>query len=536
MRLFLAPIYYIDPTIWQPARLPGASLPQERLDITAFFPIMSFTVIPPERPKRDFSLLPAPETLQVGFETYLSPFTYRYGSDEMKRIWSQKNMWLKARDVWIATAEVQHEAGLVTAEEVADLKRHREELSVERVFQWERDPDVGTGHDIQAAIKEYSEVAQLGGRILHYGLTSEDVLSNVEMSLIHESFGLIRPKLVGTLDAFSGQIEKHKGLICMGYTHLQAAEPTTMGYRFAKYAQELLLTLQYLDVMQPFLKGKGIRGPVGTSASSSDILKDTGMSAREHEQKIMEKLHLDSVLVSDQTYPRTLLFYTESVLAAIGQALHHYALNLQVLQSTFVGEVSEPRRKGQTGSSAMPHKQNPIHSENIDALTETLPGSLFSAWMGGAFVTLERTLRDSAGKRSWLPESFLIADEALMRAERVTRGLKVHENAVETNLKKFAPFSASEIVLQKLIEAGMDRVDAHELLVAYSEKALEHTREGRPNFLRDLILGDEKITTYLDDGAIREAFYNVYKHTGDAEERCERFLAEQLYPAIQAAP
>ncbi len=471
----------------------------------------------------------APEPFKAGFETYLSPLTYRYGTPEMRRVWSQNRFWSGVRDVWIAAAETQQDVGLTTQEQVRDLKDHREDLSVERIFQLEREE---TGHDVAAAIKEFSEVAPIGGTILHQGETSEDPLSNTEVIQIHESFDIIRPKILGTLDALGGQIDKHKDLVCMGYTHLQAAEPTTMGYRFAKYAQDLLVDLKVLDAIKPMIKGKGIKGAVGTSASFVEMLEGTGMTAEEHESKIMEKLGIEAVTISDQTYPRKFLLLTEQVLAGVGQSLHRYALDLQILQSSFVDEVSEPRRRGQIGSSAMPHKQNPINSENIDSITEELPGALFSAWMTASFVTLERTLRDSAGKRSWLPESFLIVDEALTRAERVTRGLVVHENSVRTNLERFAPFCVTEIILEKLVSAGMDRKEAHAILVDHAETAVEAKRSGLPNPMKELLLADERITSRLGKEKVGKAFEDIFTHVGDAPQRCTDFLNKELYPAI----
>src|SRR3989344_8243919 len=362
------------------------------------------------------------------------------------------------------------------------------------------------------SIGEFSEAAPLGGEILHQGMTSEDVLSNAEIMQIHEALGIVRQKLVGTLSTFGDQIEKHKDLVCMGYTHLQAAEPTTMGYRFAKYAQDLLVDLRLLDVVKPMIKGKGIKGAVGTSASFAEILEGTGIGPQEHERRIMEKLGIEPVTISDQTYPRKFLFLTQVILSSIGQSLHRFALDIQVLQSSPIDELSEPRRRGQVGSSAMPHKQNPINSENIDSITEELPGQLFASWMTGAFVTLERTLRDSAGKRSWLPESFLIVDEALTRAERVVRGLVIHENSIKTNLELYAPFCVTEIILADLVKAGMDRKEAHEVLVEHAEKAIEAKRSGIPNPMKELIIGDQRIVSLLGEDKITQAFERIFRH------------------------
>ncbi|MBI2011888.1 adenylosuccinate lyase [Candidatus Daviesbacteria bacterium] len=468
---------------------------------------------------KELTDLPRPPVFKAGYETYQSPLTYRYGSDEMRRIWSQEAFWLRVRDIWIAVAEVQSEVGLVTKEQVADLKVHRDQISVERIFQFERDRVVGTGHDVAAAIAEFSEVAPLGGRILHQGLTSEDVLSNAEMMQIRDSFVLIRGNLIDLLKAWGGQIARHKGLVCIGATHLQIAEPTTMGYRFSRYTQNLFEDLRELDSSFPTLKGKGIKGPVGTSAALTKLLRGKGMSAYEHERKVMAKLGIDAVPIAGQTYPRKELFTTEVVLSGIGQTLHQFAFDLQFLQSSYVDEVAEPRRKGQVGSSAMPHKQNPINAENIDSLTEVLPGALFSAWMTEAFVTLERTLRDSAGKRIWLPESFLIVDEALIRAERVVVGLVVHENSVANNLRKFAPFCVTEVILADLTEAGMDRKEAHEILVEHAEAAVDTVRNGQPNPMRDLIMGDQRILGILGKKVVEKAFKEIYSHIGVASRK-----------------
>lgn len=463
--------------------------------------------------------LPKPNRLQLGFESYLSPSSYRYGTDAMRKVWSQRNFWLTVRDVWIATATVQAQVGLVTSGQLEDLKAHRDDISVERIWQFERDRELGTGHDVAAAIAEYSEVAPIGGAILHQGLTSEDVLSNAEARLIRDSFGLVRSEMVGLLKAFGEKANDYKDLACIGVTHWQAAEPTTVGYRFARYAQNLLDDLSKLDLLLPSIKGKGIKGPVGTYGSIVNILKGRGLTAAEHERRIMELVGIPYAAISGQTYPRKATFTTEEILSSTGATLHQFGFDIQFLQSSFVNEVSEPRRKGQIGSSAMPHKQNPVNSENANALTEVLPGALLASWMTTAFDSLERTLRDSGGKRLWLPESFLIIDEALVKTERVVRGLVIHENAVRANLQRFAPFCATEIILGRLVEAGMDRKRAHEILVEHSETASDAIREGKPNPMQELIMADTRVSDLLPSNIIESSFQEVFRHTGDAAKK-----------------
>lgn len=481
----------------------------------------------PERPQRT-----VPTPYKAGFETYLSPFTFRYGSDGMRQIWSRENYWKLARKVWVATARVQHKTGLVTQEELDELISAQDDLSVERIDELEKE----FGHDIIGGIHEFSEAAPAGGRILHRGLTSEDVLSNVETIQIYESFGVMREGLTGALRAFADPIEKYSGTVAMGFTHIQAAEPVTVGYRFAKYAQNLLLDFRLLNSIEMMITAKGIKGPVGTSASVGEVLDQTFMTLEEHEDEIMKELGLEATLITDQTYPRKFLFLTEAVLSSIGQSLHNFSLDMRILQSTPFGEVAEPRRKKQRGSSAMPHKQNPIHAENIGSLTMSLPGILNTAWMTGATVILERVLTDSAGKRSWLPESFLIVDESLERTRKIMAGVKIHEEVIKANLKRYAPFSATEPLIELLVKAGMDRKEADERLVVHAERAHDHVRLGEPNFFKDFVLTDTAITVLIPSAKIHEAFRKVETHVGNAPKLCQEFLETKLFPAIGGKP
>jgi adenylosuccinate lyase len=446
----------------------------------------------------------------------------------MREIWSQNGIWTSARDVWIAVAATQAEAGIVTNEQVQDLINHRDELSVDRIWELERQKE----HDVAAAIAHYAEVAPIGGAILHLGCTSEDVLSNVEVLQIQTSIDLVRTNLVGVLGSFGDLILQHKDLICMGYTHLQAAEPTTMGYRFAKYAQDLVFDLINLDQTRNLILAKGIKGAVGTSASFQSLFAGTTMTPQEFEKKVMARLGLDYALIADQTYPRKGLLFTENILAAIGASLHRFAFDMTFLQSSPFDEVGEKRRKGTIGSSAMPHKKNPINFENIGALTSSLPGILATAWNTAAFVNLERTLRDSAGKRDWLPQSFLIIDEVLRRIQRVMPRVEVHPDSIATNLNKFAPFLTTEILLGKLTQAGMDRQVAHEILVGHAEVATDARRKGQENPMQTLVSGDARITALLQRDVIEQAFVDVFQHVGIAPELCIEFVENQLKPAI----
>ena len=227
-----------------------------------------------------------------------SPFASRYGSAEMRALWSDTNKRKLWRRIWVALAEAQAQAGLVTPEQVADLKAHAEKISVERALDIEKD----IGHDVMAEVRAFAEQCPVGGGILHWGATSADVTDNADVLRQRQALQLLRGKLVELLRAFADQIALHRALGCIAYTHLQPAEPTTAGYRLAMYAQDLLGHLAALDQLLRELRGKGLKGAVGTAASYGELLAGTGMSPADLEARVMRSLDLPAFPVA--TCPR----------------------------------------------------------------------------------------------------------------------------------------------------------------------------------------------------------------------------------------
>src|SRR3989344_1160536 len=204
------------------------------------------------------------------YKTYLSPFTWRYGSKEMREIWSEvykRKLW---RQVWVALAKAQHEEGLVSREELDDLIKHQDEIDIDRAHEIEKD----VRHDLMAEVKVYAEKAKVGAGKIHLGATSMDIEDNADTVRELESLVIVEERLKDLLIAFVGKIEKYKETVCMGYTHLQPAEPTTLGYRFAFYAQDLLLDKKLLNFVINETRGKGMKGAVGTAASYVKLLDE----------------------------------------------------------------------------------------------------------------------------------------------------------------------------------------------------------------------------------------------------------------------
>ncbi len=452
-------------------------------------------------------------------DTYLSPFTWRYGSQEMRRIWSEEHKRRLWRRIWVALAEAQHEAGLVTAEQVADLRAHEDQVDVARAHQIEAE----IHHDLMAEIRAFAEQCPVGGGVIHLGATSADVEDNADALRLRESLTLIQEKLAALLRAFAAQIEQHRDRPCMGYTHLQPAEPTTLGYRLCQYAQELLIDRRNLDRLLKDLKGKGFKGAVGTSASYAHLLQGSSLTPQELERRVMERLGLEAFPVATQTYPRKQDWLILNALASIAQSLHKFAFDLRILQAPPFGELSEPFRARQVGSSAMPFKRNPIITERICSLARYVAALPPVAWHNAADSLLERTLDDSANRRLILPQAFLAVDTMLGLGRRVVEGLAVREEAIARNLSLYGPFAATEALLMELVKAGADRQAMHELIRQHSMASWEAIRRGEENPLPARLRADETVLSYLSPEEVDDLL-DVSGYVGDAPARCEAFL------------
>ena len=203
-----------------------------------------------------------------GHDTYLSPLTWRYGSEEMRQIWSEEHRRRLWRRIWVALAEAQTELGLVTPEQVADLRTHAASVDVERAHQIEAE----IKHDLMSEVRAYAEQCPVGGGIIHLGATSMDVEDNADALRLRQALDLLLVALRSILAHLAEQIEVRAAQVCMGYTHLQPAEPTTVGYRLAQYGQDLLTDYQELKRVRDGILGKGFKGATGTSASYTQLL------------------------------------------------------------------------------------------------------------------------------------------------------------------------------------------------------------------------------------------------------------------------
>jgi len=456
--------------------------------------------------------------MTLDYHTYLSPFTWRYGSPEMRQIWSETHKRRLWRQLWVALAETQAEYGLVTPEQVADLRLHAEQIDIPRALAIEAE----IHHDLMAEVRVYAEQAPIGGGKLHLGATSMDIEDNADVLRMRQSLDLVLDALRKLLLLFAGQIETHAATPLMAFTHLQPAEPSTLGYRLACYAQDLLADWQALSACRGELRGKGFKGAVGTAASYAELIGVERLA--EFEQKLSTRLGLPFYPVATQVYPRKQDYTLISALAGLGGSLYKFAFDLRLLQSPPVGELSEPFGRKQVGSSAMPFKRNPINAEKIDSLARSLAGMPRLAWDNAAHSLLERTLDDSANRRTLLPEAFLTADELLRTATRIVDGLVVNADALRRNLALYGPFAASERVLMALVKSGADRQAMHEKLRLHAMEAWSVVQAGQPNPLADRLAADPDLRQYLPETELCRLM-DASQYVGDAPQRARSLAA-----------
>jgi adenylosuccinate lyase len=460
--------------------------------------------------------------------TYASPFSWRYGRAELRSLFSEQQRRRLWRAVWVALAEAQAAHGLVDQAELDDLRAHAGEIDIEGALAIERE----IHHDLMAEIRLFASQAQRGGGKLHLGATSMDVEDTVETYRLRLALAYVGSNLRGLLAAFGAKVRAYADLVCMAYTHLQPAEPTTLGYRFASYAQDLLVDDENLRFVFNNLTTKGLRGAVGTAASYERLLGENGRSA-EIEAYVLGKFGLTAREISTQTYPRKLDYLLLSALAGLGASLSKFAADVRILASPGFGELGEPFAKSQVGSSVMPFKQNPILSERIGSLARLLPGYADVTWQNAATNFLERTLDDSANRRIVLPEALLCADELVSLARTVIEGLRVEERRIAQNVRTYAPFTGTQAVMNEAVRSGGDRQLLHEALRNASMEAWEAVRRGDENPLSRLLTDRAELTALVEPAEIR-GLLDPSSHVGTAPQRA-RLLADRI-DALQPFP
>lgn len=459
----------------------------------------------------------------MSHEHYENPLISRYASDEMSRLWGSQRKFSTWRRLWIALAEAEAELGLpITEEQLAELRAAADDIDFEAARAHER----RLRHDVMAHVHTYGDACPTARGIIHLGATSCFVTDNTDLLLIREALEMVRARLVAVIDRLANFAQQYRDLPCLAFTHLQPAQPTTVGKRACLWAYDLVLDLEEIEHRLDTLRLRGLKGTTGTQASFLKLFDGDHEKVRQLERLVCQKLGLpNSYAVTGQTYPRKVDSQILNALSGIAQSAAKTATDLRILQSR--KEIEEPFEKEQIGSSAMAYKRNPMRSERICGLARFVTSLESSAAQTASTQWLERTLDDSANRRLTLPQAFLAIDAILILYQNVTSGLVVYPKVIAKHLAEELPFMATEnIMMEAVQQRGGDRQDLHERIRQHSQAAGRVVKEeGQPNDLLQRLAADEAFA-----GLDFSAALDPSQYVGRAPEQVDEFIAEVVEP------
>ncbi len=461
------------------------------------------------------------------YNRYESPFGARYASKEMQYIFSSEMKFKTWRKLWVSLARAEHKLGLpVSAEQVAELEKYQDDINYDVAKEKEKE----IRHDVMSHVYAYGVQAPLAKPIIHLGATSCYVGDNTDIIIMREALRLIRKKVLTVIGQLAKFADEYKTLPCLGYTHLQPAQLTTVGKRACLWLNELLMDVDELEYRLSGMKLLGSKGTTGTQASFLELFEGDIEKIREMERLIAADFDFDAVVaVSGQTYSRKVDAAIASTLSGIAQSCYKFAQDLRVLAS--FKEMEEPFGKKQVGSSAMPYKRNPMRSERICALARYIMVDALNPVFTSSVQFFERTLDDSANKRIAMAEAFLAADGMLELMINVTDGMVVYPKVIEQRVMKEIPFMASENIMMAAVKKGGDRQELHEKIRSYSMQAARQVKElGQENDLLDRICADSEFgleRKEIDEILIPSNFI------GCCEQQVDAFLKTEIAPRLE---
>ena len=409
----------------------------------------------------------------------------RYTHPEMGRIWSEERRFETWLQVEIAAAEAMAEVGIIPQDAARDI-RERSKFDVARINAIEEI----TQHDVIAFTTAVGEHIGPSARWLHFGLTSSDVVDTALALQMREAADLILKDLEGLMDAVRARAEEYRSTPMIGRTHGVHAEPMTFGLKLALWFAELQRDHDRMARARAVVSVGKISGAVGTFAHL-----DPSVEAR-----ICRKLGLEPAPVSSQVIQRDRHAELMTSMAITGASLEKFALEVRGLQKTEIGEVQEPFGKGQKGSSAMPHKRNPIGSEQITGLARLLRGNAHAA-LENIALWHERDISHSSVERVILPDSFIVLDHMLRRFTRIVKGLVVNADRMRQNLELSRGVVFSGTVLLELAQRGISREQAYEWVQRNALRSYDEQKD-----FKQLLLADKDVMAVLDPKTVEDAF------------------------------
>jgi adenylosuccinate lyase len=444
----------------------------------------------------------------------IHPIEFRYGTPEMRALWSEEFRLRCLFRAEAALALAEEDVGLIPAGAAKEIACAAEKASPERAKQIEDE----IGHDMMAVVLAMAEVCPGSGEWIHLGATSNDILDTATGVQIKASLELLETKIKRLLHVLLDLAVGNKGLVCAGRTHGQIAVPTTYGLRFAIWASEVARHLQRMRELRPRVAVGKMSGAVGTQAAY-------GPKGMEIQARAMSFLGLGETDVSNQVVQRDRHAELICWMAILASTLDKIFIEIRTLQRTEIAEVEESFGKKQVGSSTMPHKRNPIKSEQICGLARVVRAQVLPA-LENIPLWDERDLTNSSCERIVLPEAFILVDHLLALSYRVLSQLRLRQENIERNLNIQHGLNMAENVMTMLAKRGAGRQQAHEMVRQASMQALEENRD-----LTEILFEKEGVTRILSREEIAELL-DPRKYIGTAVEQVER-LDRKLRPLLE---
>jgi adenylosuccinate lyase len=409
----------------------------------------------------------------------------RYTHPDIGRIWSEQRKYETWLQVEVAAAEAMADAGLIPADAAREL-RDRGAFDIQRIEEIER----VTQHDVIAFTTSVAEKVGPAARWLHFGLTSSDVVDTAQALQMREACDLLLANLDAASEAVKARAFEHRRTPMMGRTHGVHAEPMTFGLKLALWYAELRRNVERVRRAREVIRVGKISGAVGTFAHL-----DPGIEAA-----VCARLGLEPAPISSQVIQRDRHAELLAALAITAASLEKFALEVRGLQKTEIGEVEEPFGKGQKGSSAMPHKRNPIGCEQIVGLARLIRANAMAA-MENVALWHERDISHSSVERVILPDSFIALDHMLRRFTRIVTGLVVYPDRMRQNLERSRGVIFSGQVLLELARRGISREQAYEWVQRNAMRSFDEQAD-----FKALLLGDANVSKILTAVEIEKAF------------------------------
>ena len=416
----------------------------------------------------------------------------RYTRPEMGAIWTEENKFKAWLEVEILACEAWAEIGEIPKEDVVKLRANAS-FNIDRIYEIEQE----TRHDVVAFTRAVSETPALGEekKWVHYGLTSTDVVDTALSYLIKQANNILRKDLHNFLEILANKAKEHKYTVCMGRTHGVHAEPTTFGLKLALMYDEMKRNIERFEAAAKVIETGKMSGAVGTYANIDPRV----------EAYVCEKLGLAAAPISTQTLQRDRHAQYFSTLALIATSIEKFATEVRGLQKSETREVEEGFAKGQKGSSAMPHKRNPIGSENMTGMARLMRGYMLTAYEN---VTLwhERDISHSSAERVIIPDATIVLNYMLNRFGNIIKNLTVFPENMKRNMDRTFGLIYSQHVLLALIEKGLVREEAYDTVQPLTAISWDEQRPFRP-----LVEANEKIASLLTPEEIDACFdYNYH--------------------------